>query len=227
MESENAIRVVAIADTHDNHDAIEIPDGDIFVHAGDWTMFGDKPKIKVFLDWVEKLPHPIKVIVAGNHELSMDPSTPMFADLKMKDLIDKYKSIIYLCDSSVEVKVRRRRLRIWGSPYTLAYNDWAFQYAPGERTWQNVPDGTDMVVTHSPPFGVLDTIENCGHRPGGCKDLRDRVAKIKPKVHIFGHLHDDGGRREEKDGISFINAAIGYQDEWYNDEVPEAMVIDI
>ena len=238
------VRIVAVADTHDAHDKIVVPDGDILIHAGDITMMGGKKKIKAFLDWVAKLPHPHKIIIAGNHDLDMDPSTAMYADLKMKELMDSYTkehNIHYLCDSGVTIRSGllgsgHSSIKIWGSPYTPAYHnvdDWVFQYERGDatRSWSEIPDDTDILITHGPPQGILDTIEHDNRTKdenGGCSALRARVDQVKPKIHIFGHLHDDGGKTfQSKDGDTlFVNAAVGYDDEWYPGEIPEAVCIN-
>lgn len=223
------VKIVAIADTHGSHDRLVIPDGDLFIHAGDWTMMGSKKKIKAFLEWVNKLPHPHKVIIAGNHDLDMDPTTPMYRDLKMKEMIDSYTGIHYLCDSGVELQVgeHSQQIKIWGSPFTPAFQDWAFQYERGDRSWSEIPANTDVLVTHGPPQYILDSIDKEGIMGMGCSALRKRVKEIKPKVHIFGHLHDDGGSTLLEDDTLFVNAAVGYEDEWFSGETPDALVVDI
>jgi len=221
------VKIVAVADTHGEHDRLDIPMGDLLVHAGDWTMMGSKKKIKAFLQWVNSLPHQHKVIIAGNHDLDMDPTTPMYGDLKMKDLIDSFPSIHYLCDSGVTLQVGEpsQQIKIWGSPFTPTFQDWVFQYDVGERSWSDIPNDTDILITHGPPHGILDSInEKSG---GGCPALRERVETIKPKVHIFGHLHEDGGSTMLYDGTLFVNAAIGYYDEWFPEEIPQAVTVHI
>lgn len=223
------VRIVTIADTHDHHDAIVVPDGDILVHAGDLTMLGGKKEIKKCFEWINALPHKYKIVVAGNHDLNLSPDTPMYHDLNMKQLVQSYPAITYLCDTATIIKIKDRVLKIWGSPYTVEFNDWVFQYPAGERSWDNIPEDVDIVVTHMPPYGILDTIENDrGDFSGGCKQLRDRILTIvKPRLHIFGHLHCDGGREVMVNDTTFVNAAIGYKDEWYPGETPEAMCINI
>lgn len=227
------IRIVAVADTHEHHHDVIIPDGDILIHAGDMTMLGERKRIKECFEWINALPHQHKIVIAGNHDLSLSPETPMYHDLKMKEFLDAYPAITYLCDTGTTVKVRDRTLNIWGSPYTVAFNDWVFQYAENERSWNDIPNDTDILVTHMPPHGILDTIDAISRGgdcfSGGCKYLRNRVLTVKPLVHVFGHLHDSGGQIQEKDGTTFVNAAIGYHDEWLEDEnvKPTAICVDI
>ena len=223
------VKVVAVADTHNAHQMITVPDGDVFICAGDWTMIGGKKQIKDFLDWVEALPHLHKIVIAGNHDLDMDPKTPMFSDLKMEELLAQYPNIHYLSDTGVRIDVKGRFLNVWGSPFSPKFQDWAFQYEPGERTWDAIPDDTDILVTHTPPKHILDTVVRKDGREAnaGCSQLRERVMKLKPKAHIFGHLHYDGGKMIIQNGTTFVNAAIGYRDEWFPDETPEPVVFEL
>lgn len=227
------VRIVTVADTHEHHDNVVVPDGDIFICAGDMTMLGEKKQIKRCFEWINALPHEHKIVIAGNHDLNLSPETPMYHDLKMKQLIDSYPSITYLCDTGTTVKVKERLLKVYGSPYTIEFNDWVFQYAENDRSWDMIPSDTDIVVTHMPPYGILDTIDATSRGgscfSGGCKKLRERVLAVKPLVHVFGHLHCDGGRTEVKGETTFVNAAIGYPDEWlYEDnERPAAVCVDI
>lgn len=223
------VKIVAVADTHEAHRRLIIPNGDVFIHAGDLTMMGGKKKIKGVFDWVAALPHTHKIVIAGNHDLDLDETTPMYHDLKIKALVDSYPGIHYLCDSTIELDVNGRHLKIWGSPFSPAFEDWAFQYEQGERTWQDIPEDADIIVTHTPPKGILDTIERRDGTilSGGCDTLAERVRQIKPLLHVFGHLHDDGGRKVKIENTVYANAAIGYEDDWYNDEIPEAVEIEL
>ncbi|MCY7348663.1 MAG: hypothetical protein LH614_20935, partial [Pyrinomonadaceae bacterium] len=115
-------------------------------------------------------------------------------------------SIHYLQDSFVEIE----NLKIYGSPWQPRFFDWAFNLMRGAelaRKWKLIPDKVDILITHGPPFGILDEvprqyfIENTG-----CEELRKRVEEVRPKLHIFGHIHCGYGETE-KFGVKFINAA--------------------
>jgi len=66
------IRIVAISDTHNQHDELELPEGNILVHCGDFTNTGSYPEILLFVRWFAAQPHPTKLLVFGNHDISTD-----------------------------------------------------------------------------------------------------------------------------------------------------------
>lgn len=117
--------------------------------------------------------------------------------------------VVYLNDSSVEIE----GIKIWGSPITPWFNDWAFNRDRGseiKKHWDLIPDDIDILVTHGPPFGILD--ETVYGKRTGCEELLLRVYQVKPKYHIFGHIHKDYGSFT-KGEITFINASV--LDDWY------------
>jgi Icc-related predicted phosphoesterase len=192
-------KIVCLSDTHNYNEQIFVPDGDILIHAGDATMQGSAPEIVLFNRWFRNLPHAHKIFVAGNHDWLFETSS-QFA----RTLLDS--SIHYLQDSSVEIE----NLKIYGSPWQPRFFDWAFNLMRGAELaekWKLIPDETDVLITHGPPFGILDEvprqyfIENTG-----CEELRKRVETIKPKLHIFGHIHCGYGTTE-KFGVKFANAS--------------------
>jgi hypothetical protein len=143
-----AIRIVCISDTHGQHAKLSAPAGDVLVHAGDFMAFGDAPKeIVDFNHWLGKQPHRFKVVIAGNHDLMFERHPGAAKEL--------LSNAIYLENSGTELL----GLKFWGSPVQPEFNNWAFNVARGaaiRRYWQMIPEGTDVLVTHGPPFGVLD-----------------------------------------------------------------------
>ena len=178
------MRIVAVADTHLFHDELVIPDGDVFIHAGDLCRGGDLDELRIAADWITSLPHRNKVVVAGNHDWAFDrdraAARALFAT--------------YLEDSEVTLD----GVRFYGSPWQPAFNDWAFNLPRGAALaakWSLIPTGIDVLVTHSPPDGLGDR-SPIGSR-AGCADLRARVAEVVPRLHLFGHIHQDGGAWRE------------------------------
>jgi len=106
-------------------------------------------------------------------------------------------------------------IKLWGSPWQPEFCNWAFNLPRGEalrEKWQMIPEDTDVLITHGPPLGILDNI--AGGPALGDADLLDEVTNIvKPKVHIFGHIHDGYGTQREGE-TTFVNASL--LDEWYN-----------
>lgn len=107
------IKVVCISDTHDQ--TVEVPDGDILIHAGDLTNAGTVADIQKQLDWLKRLPHGVKIIVAGNHDSYFDRRSRREVDVKSGAKLD-FGSIIYLEGSSTVQKVKGRKVSIFGAP---------------------------------------------------------------------------------------------------------------
>jgi len=188
-------RVVVISDTHLQHDRLSLPEGDLLIHAGDFTSQGTAREVSRFVTWLDKQPHPNKVIIAGNHEFCAETVPRIFRGLLSP-------GIHYLRDSGITLC----GLSIWGSPYTPIFCDWAFNAGPEtiEKSWRKIPKNLDVLITHGPPHGILDLVlrgENVG-----CPILREAVRKKKPRYHLFGHIHEGRGQHFE-DGTLFINAS--------------------
>jgi predicted phosphohydrolase len=178
------VRVVAVADTHGfQTDLGRIPDGDLFVHAGDLCRAGTLQELSAAADWIRALPHRHKVVVAGNHERCLE-DTPAEARARLGPELQ------YLQDSGCTIE----GLRLWGSPWQPAYNDWAFNRPRGAalaERWALIPEGLDLLITHGPPAGFGDRSGVAGR--AGCAELRAAVERAAPRVHLFGHIHADGG----------------------------------
>jgi Icc-related predicted phosphoesterase len=208
------VRIVSISDTHGQHAKLNVPDGDLLVHAGDFMVFGHISKeIIDFNRWLGRLPHPQKVVIAGNHDVMFE-RYPGAA----KELLG---NAIYLENSGMTVA----GLRIWGSPVQPEFNHWAFNVARGaaiRRYWRMIPEHTDVLVTHGPPFGVLDTSHPATTHLG-CEELAKAIEQIRPGLHIFGHIHGGHGQLTAN-GTRFVNASV--VDEAYR-LVHEPQVVEI
>lgn len=188
------MKVVCISDTHEQH-PFDVPDGDLLIHSGDLTWDGNPVAIKNSIAWLKSLPHQFKVVIAGNHDFEFyehcGPSSDGFHILN---------------DSGVTIE----NLKVWGSPITPQFGNWAFMQTRGDeiaRTWNKIPYDTDILITHGPPMGILDqTPPKWGSINAGCWDLMAKVKLIKPKLHVFGHIHQGYGITE-KHGTIFVNAS--------------------
>jgi Icc-related predicted phosphoesterase len=190
------MRVVIISDTHNQLDRLDVPDGDVLIHCGDFTMGGTPQEIEKFNEHLQQLPHRHKIVVAGNHEFLFESHPDLARSL--------LTAATYLQDTSIEID----GIVFYGSPWQPEFHNWAFNVPADSdrmrRIWERIPDNTDVLITHGPPFGILDnTMDN---RNVGCRLLRNRVLKITPKLHCFGHIHSAYGT-QDLDGITFINAA--------------------
>jgi Icc-related predicted phosphoesterase len=191
-------RVVCISDTHNRQRAFAVPDGDVLVHAGDLTGRGSVAEIAAVNRWLGGLPHPHKVVIAGNHDFLFERESALARSL----LTDA----LYLEDSGAELA----GLRIWGSPWQPWFQDWAFNLPRGKalpKRWERIPEGLDILVTHGPPMGILDRTAAGEHV--GCEELRARLAAMKapPRLHVFGHIHEAHGIHRAP-RTTFVNASV-------------------
>ncbi len=190
-----AMRIVCVSDTHGRGRDAVVPDGDVLVHAGDLTSMGTLPQIAQEAAWLRSLPHRTKVVIAGNHDFAFEHE-PREAVALLRDLV-------YLEDSEATID----SVRFYGSPWQPRFFDWAFNLDRGpaiRARWDRIPAGIDVLVTHGPPAGVLD--RTAAGMDVGCADLLDAIARVRPKVHVFGHIHEAYGL-VVKDGTTFVNAS--------------------
>lgn len=192
------MKFVAISDTHCRHYSLKLPKGDAIIHAGDVTYKGEEAEVLDFLKWFSGLNYKFKIFTAGNHDFFFEKAKPAY----IQSLIPE--GVFYLNDSGVEIE----GIKIWGSAITPWFFNWAFNRKRGvsiTKHWNLIPNDTDILITHGPPYGILDTVLNGNHV--GCVDLIKKVQLIKPKVHISGHIHEAYGRAKRGDTL-FINASI-------------------
>lgn len=202
------MKIVFISDTHDLHANVQVPDGDILIHAGDATMLGRMNEIAAFGKWFREQPHKHKVFVPGNHDWMFQKNRTMALQLLNNGIIgDAGGRINYLEDGLVTIN----GLRIWGSPWQPTFFDWAFNLDRGEaikRKWDLIPEGLDILITHGPPMGVHDQISpHLGSEHLGDEELMAAVERAKPKIHVFGHIHGGYGQTQYVNTL-FVNAAI-------------------
>jgi hypothetical protein len=207
------MRIVFISDTHLAHippNRIDVPDGDVLVHCGDATFRGTADEIAVFGEWLHyDLPHKRKVFVPGNHDLGFEDNWSQAVQL-LPPTVDCLNASGVVIDG----------VKFWGSPWQPEFCNWAFNLPRGPALrahWAKIPDDTDVLVTHSPPMGVLDRVyrsqEIIDHttrlydpkapKPKrqfrrwrehvGCADMWQAVQRVQPKIHAFGHIHCDVG----------------------------------
>lgn len=199
------MKLVFISDTHTKHQQLtpHIQSGDLIICGGDFMSSGKFEKQATdFLDWFNDLDFKHKIYIAGNHDVLFElPGV-------VKYMKTKYPDLIYLEDSGIRIN----ESLIWGSPWQPRFFDWAFNIDRNSQElkskWDMIPTNTDILVTHSPPQGHLDTSGPPWNEPNlGCELLRDRIDTIKPKIHIFGHIHGSYGYKFN--GYThFINASV-------------------
>jgi len=175
--SPRSVTIAIASDTHELEKEIEVPDADVFIHCGDFTMFSRSVRaIREFNDWLGELPHRDRIIVPGNHDAFLENPTN-------RKLISNATILI---NEGVEIE---GGLRIWGTPNTpVGPGFWVPSAEERRRIYARIPSETDVLISHGPPRGILD------HAPGssfhaGDQELLDAVTRVKPRLHVFGHIH--------------------------------------
>jgi Icc-related predicted phosphoesterase len=213
--SQPPIRVVCISDTH-NHIPEDVPEGDLLIHAGDMTNDGSVAEIQRQIDWLCSLPHREIVVIAGNHDTFLDPRTRPSLSAEQRDGDLDWKRVHYLQHRRLSLTINtergdtdsidartpllsaeqnQRRIRIYGAPQIPAcgpMNVHAFQYPRGRDAWsETVPEDIDILITHTPPKYHLDLSLP---QELGCEHLLAEVKRVKPTLHVFGHVHWGAGQ---------------------------------
>lgn len=198
------MKLTLISDSHSKHNQItkDLIGGDILIHAGDAMNSGYiEQELISFCEWFDNIKgYETKIFIAGNH-------CRLFEDNPKRalEIVNSYDSIIYLQDSEVIID----GVKIYGSPWQPEFYDWAFNL-PRNGTglmskWHSIPEDTDILITHSPAWGYLDTVNSGEHL--GCEQLRNRTDVVNPKLHCFGHIHDSFGY-VKTDKTHFFNASV-------------------
>lgn len=193
-----------MSDTHGvMPDAEQMPGGDVFIHAGDMMLSGKPHEVSFIRTWLATMPYRHKIVVAGNHDIALQREPAARHELG---------DVYYLEDSGVTIG----GVHFWGSPWTPDFfpDRWAFNQTRGEvsaERWKLIPDDTNVLITHGPPHGILDTcvsIEDPHEMVhAGCEELAKRVDRLHDlRVHVFGHIHESRGI-VQRNGVMFVNAS--------------------
>lgn len=232
-------KIVCISDTHGLHNSMtkynKLPEGDILIHAGDFSNIGKKTEILDFISWLhmqlDKFNH--IVFISGNHDRGMDEffvetkssvghiKVYQESDLEDSSIImekpdwlieaisNMDKRIHYLENSGISID----DINFWGSPITPNFYEqyWSFNRSRGKKIakyWDMIPKNTNVLITHGPAMGICDYIKDQRINVG-CEELEITVRYELPelKLHVFGHIHDGRGKKIEG-SKTFINASI-------------------
>lgn len=181
------MKVLHLSDTHGKHHLLkDLPPADIIIHSGDGSESGEKSEVLDFLNWFFNLDYEYKIFVAGNHELCLDG----------EQIENLPPNCHYLYHSGIEIE----GIKFWGVPYFLS-NELNGSVA---QFMVQIPDGTDVLISHRPPYGILDFEENDNF---GCLDLLLTVQRIYPYYHLFGHVHAGYGIVKSRH-TTFVNASL-------------------
>eukprot|EP00040_Diaphanoeca_grandis_P005879 m.34897 g.34897 ORF g.34897 m.34897 type:complete len:233 (-) comp17053_c0_seq1:110-808(-) len=180
------VKIVMISDTHNGHRSLTIPDGDILIHAGDFTRFGKEADAIDFNEWLGTLPHRHKIVVNGNHE-SNAPWQP-----NIKSIIT---NATFLCQESIVLETpNKSKCKVFGTQFFWSMKSTNPHYAA-------IPSDVDILIAHNPAKGFVDNA--CG-----CQALANVIQMVRPKLVVSGHIHTAHGVTQAFDtGIIYVNAA--------------------
>ena len=165
--------ILHISDTHGKHSQLrELPLADVLVHSGDFTEDGTESETLEFLEWFISTPHPHKILVAGNHDTCM----------RGESIEGLPANCHYLDCSSVKID----GITFYGVPLFMQ----EVEDNTLDQKYADIPNGTDVLITHQPPLGIMDGEESDGF---GSAALLARVLELRPRIHLFGHAHRDFG----------------------------------
>lgn len=184
----------------------DLEGGDLLIIAGDHTSRDTLKEYEEFIEWLNTLPYRCKVVIGGNHDMLLEDGEV--------EIGDEEKGVYYLCDSGTEFE----GLKIWGSPYTRRFsgqNPSCMAFALHSEFqlkdhFDLIPSDTDILITHTPPHKVLDL---CSNGRVGSDMLRQAIDRVRPKLCVFGHIHEDGGKTLNINGINIANCS--YVDQRY------------
>lgn len=181
------MKILHISDTHGCHHRLrDLPEADVAVHSGDFCMVGTTTEAIDFLNWFCDLPYQHKIFIYGNHDDCL-----YGANINGLDA-----NVHYLCNSGIVID----GVNFYGVPMFM--NDCITDRQ--SRNIANIPTGTDVLITHSPPYGILDYADNIHY---GSEEISQRIAQVHPRLHLFGHIHVAYGIARIN-GITYSNAAI-------------------
>tara|TARA_Y100000389_G_scaffold8670_1_gene8217 strand:- start:3937 stop:4743 length:807 start_codon:yes stop_codon:yes gene_type:complete len=211
---------------------------DILCFTGDCSSKGNPKKVEDFMEWFSNQPAKKKVMIAGNHDFFFDidyrnkqlrHNNDKSPQEEVEEMLSKFPDIHYLNDSGVKLF----GLNIWGSPVQPKFGNWVFNrnrntIVNGDGSiskyngkpisneiknhWDMIPNNTDVLLTHGPPFKHGDLLAHKSRRIGecpnvGCVDLSIAIERVKPKIVAFGHIHEGYGKVKGSDGIIYINSS--------------------
>lgn len=181
------MRILHLSDTHGCHRRIsDLPEADVLAHSGDFCMVGSEQEVFDFLNWFCDLPYRHKIFICGNHDVCL-----YGADIDGLD-----DNVHYLCNSGIEID----GLKFYGVPMFMGDCISDRQ----SRNYAKIPSDTDILITHSPAYGILDLDDNINY---GSEEILDRLTALNLKAHLFGHIHAQHGMKS-LNGTIFSNGAI-------------------
>ncbi|KAJ5315731.1 hypothetical protein N7476_006038 [Penicillium atrosanguineum] len=233
-------RFVCVSDTHGytpSEAGFKLPAGDVLIHAGDLTNKGTMSELRRTMDWISKADFEIKLIVAGNHDITLDSEfyaqhgqgfhgDQLEDPRKCTEFITRSTpSVVLLQHQAAVIRLDRAdgpktSFKVFGSPYCQFQGKWAFGYesSKAKALWDPIPLDTDIIVTHTPPRS------HCDQKPNGtfvgCDALRQALSRVRPPLAVCGHVHEGRGYERirwqpalikiglDADGVDFVTRCV-------------------
>lgn len=198
------MRLVVTSDTHHPVGLKFIPNGDIFIHAGDLMNTGYPEDFHKCIQWLAELPHKTKIFVPGNHDFHMmNYPGPALQELRRIGV-----TVIGLPGNTNFATYKLENgMSILGLPFVTGLDRWAFNTTE-QKIWKYI-DGMgrhDIIISHAPAYGILDKL-NITKESVGIKAYRNYLTKYKPAIWCHGHIHEAyGAHIAEK--CKFFNVAM-------------------
>lgn len=214
--AKQTLKICAISDVHCRWKNLNIPEVDILISSGDYSFKGEKHVVKEFHEWLNKQDAGYIISVQGNHELWVEKNFQ-----EAKEIAEKAcPGVHFLQHSPIEIE----GIKIFGSAWTPWFYSWAWnaRRTPEQALafggpfigdlWKDIPDDTNILVTHGPPYGILDELVYPDGTPKGelvgCEELSKRISQLNQlDLHIFGHIHCGAGQKH-LNGVSYYNASV-------------------
>ncbi|KAF8126532.1 Metallo-dependent phosphatase-like protein [Boletus edulis] len=216
-------RFVCISDTHSR--TYRVPSGDVLLHGGDLSSMGESLQLVTTIEWLKSFDHPVKIVVAGNHDMCLDRKWGEHGWGFDPNVIEQTRAYMrsqlrfglhYLEHEPLHFTAPTGRVwKVYGSPGAPLYAQGAFQYesvAEAQALYSRIPNDTEILITHTPPYGTLDTTKR--GKNAGCQVLLSKLNDLKQcRLHVFGHIHEGAGSRVDKVGGTelsrvSVNAAV-------------------
>lgn len=211
-------RFLILSDTHGvgyQPDQMPLQYADVAIHCGDLTEGSQLAEFRTSIQLLKDINAPLKLVIAGNHDFTLDipafrkkvdEARPAIEPNLVKEVYGDYGDVRWILDDARAAGIifldegnhqftleNGAKLTVYASPWTPSLGDWGFQYLPTQGHNFEVTEGVDLVITHGPPKGIMDYTDS--KQRAGCSDLFGAIARSRPRLHCFGHIHEGWGAK--------------------------------
>jgi Icc-related predicted phosphoesterase len=190
------MKIVIISDTHGGHEALGNLRGDVLIHCGDIEHLfkPDDQAIEKMDDWFGRQQFDHILCTGGNHDLTLEGL--------VRSGKQPFRNATFLHDAEMVID----GIKFYGAPWVPQLENHAFfaDERALDEAWSRIPEDVDVLITHTPPAGVLDMSSRGAML--GCARLARRLKAVKPVLHCFGHVHASAGSRV-RGATTYVNAS--------------------